>query len=156
MATYRITIDRPLERVPNRDAQAITVRVHRDDTDLGLYQAWVTGPEWVGFENLDAPTTGRQFARLLVEQLARKVRELAINGDIRAAWQQDVDVVPIDVDAAAAAVKSLTHSVLRRRGPHLRGLTGAVPARPRRRRRDARRAEDDLREQVRLLLEEAP
>lgn len=111
MPQYTITVDDRLGRVPDRDATAITVRIHCDDNDLGLYQTWITGPQQMTFDRLQAPTTTRQFHRLVADRLALNIKGLAEDDQLRSEWAADVEHLPVDVDAVIASVRSMVRPV---------------------------------------------
>lgn len=94
MARYEIKIDERTE-VPSRDAYAITLRVQRDQTDLGLWQTWVSGVSDVEIDRHSQPSiTKAQRRRIAAELLADAIEDEARQGLLRDAWQLEVTVCP--------------------------------------------------------------
>jgi hypothetical protein len=76
MATYTVTAD-DRSHIPDRDACAVTVRVHRGDEDLGLFQTWVSGIA-------DSEIDGSRRPAITKLQRRRIAAELLTEADLRA------------------------------------------------------------------------
>ena len=96
MPTYRVTVDERLDRVPGRDATAVTLQVERDDEYIGLFQTWISGLEWAEY-NRTKPCTRKVFLRHVADELARQIQRQAETGTLRDAWAEEIVVLPINV-----------------------------------------------------------
>jgi hypothetical protein len=112
MARYAVTADGRSE-VSNRDAYAITVRVHRDGSDLGLFQVWVSGIADLALER-DTQThlTKLQRRRLGAELLADIIESEARAGRLRDQWEIEVALFDFDPDAIRRRAVQLTRPPL--------------------------------------------
>lgn len=93
MEEFKITADERMH-LPDRDAYAVTVRVERDGTDLGLWQTWISGIADMEVDRHTQPSITRlQRRRIAAELLADAIEADARAGRLRAEWQLDVTVV---------------------------------------------------------------
>lgn len=108
MTTYTITADER-SHIPGRDAYAVTVRVHHGDEDLGLFQTWISGIADSEIDRFRRPAiTKLQRRRIAAELLADEIAMSANDGSLRTAWEEQVEVIPIDPRSIVArAAESL-------------------------------------------------
>ncbi len=109
MTTYTITADGRMH-LPDRDAYAVTVRVDRDGTDLGLWQTWISGMADVEIDReAQLSVTKLQRRRIAAELLADTVEAEARAGRLRDAWQ--IEVTVLEPTTAPAVIGYAAHSL---------------------------------------------
>lgn len=108
MSTYVVTGDGRTD-LPDRDAYAVTVRVARDGTDLGLWQTWISGMSDAEVDRHSRPRiTKLQRRRIAAELLAEGLEAEAHAGRLRDEWQLEVTV--LDPTSAGAIVGYATRA----------------------------------------------
>lgn len=110
MASYKITADGGT-LVAGRDAYAVTVRVERDEADLGLWQTWISGIADVEIDRQSQPLiTKLQRRRIAAELLADILEADARAGHLRDSWQPDATV--LEPTSAQAIIAYAARSAL--------------------------------------------